>query len=105
MAGITIPSVRDVRARLKLRPRDEVLAEIEARVAELSAKEGRMEAFAAEAGKRAARLIREVRTQEHVVIVLSSWTSLSAAEPEPDRRLVLMEIGAALLSTDFGVGI
>jgi dihydroxyacetone kinase DhaKLM complex PTS-EIIA-like component DhaM len=91
------------RSRIDLRSRSESISEIESRVRQLEAADGDVEVFAAEAGKAAIGQIKGIRTIAQLADAVSYWMAAAAAEKDVDKRMVMMELGSAVLSTDYAM--
>jgi len=96
-------SIMTVRRSLPLRAKSEIEESIRIRVEELEKKEApsSIEKYAIAAGRKALYDLSRVKTEAEGVEVITAWTRMSLSENVDEKRLVVSQIGSALLATDF----
>jgi hypothetical protein len=91
----TIQSIKLIRTKLNLQPREELISYLEKRVVELEAEKAPI--YAIVAGQKALEDLQECNTEAKLLPVLAGWIGASTTEPDTDKRGVYAQIGAFLM--------
>ena len=100
-----LKSVRSRRRGLQLRPRDELMKELEARTKELEGlPPGSFPPYVLEAAKEAAKDLRESDTEEELTHRVAGWVRDSMEDKDKARRNLRAQLGSFILMADVGDG-
>ena len=96
-------AIREARRTLPLRPRAQFEAEVRQRLDQIMSKEDLdpIEKFAASAARKLLFDLARVRSEADGVALVRAWVRLSLSEGVDERRLVVAQLGSALLCVDF----
>jgi hypothetical protein len=98
-----LESVRASRRALALRPRSDLVKEIEERIAELEGlPDGSVPSFALDVARKALRDLTESRTEEEILLRVSEWVRIGISDKNVERRYLTRQLGSFLLQADMG---
>ena len=99
-------SVRRSRASLPLRPREEIVRELETWVTRArdqeEAEPGTVPSFLIPSAERALKDLREAADEEDLVRKVSEWVRFTVRDRDSERKAFMTRLGSVVLSADLG---